>query len=59
MLAKTNEFGGIMHSLTFFEIKLLCLKFFGSTTSEFILVKTLNSFDRGWQGVLQRAGYYG
>ena len=24
-----------------------------------LIVKILNSFDRGWQGVFQRAGYYG
>ena len=43
VLAKTNELGGIIHSETFLVTKLVDLKFFGSTTSEFTLVKILNS----------------
>ena len=43
VLAKTNELGGIMHSELFFVIKLVGLKFFGSTTSVLTFVKILNS----------------
>ena len=39
VLAKTNEFGGIIHSIEFFVRKLVDLKFFGSTISEFTFVK--------------------
>ena len=34
VLAKTKEFGGIMHSDVFFDTKLVGLKFFGSIISE-------------------------
>ena len=34
VLAKTKEFGGIIHSGPFFVIKFVGLKFFGSTISE-------------------------
>ena len=43
VLANTNELGGIMHSDEFLVIKFEDLKFFGSTISEFTLVKILNS----------------
>ena len=43
VLAKTNELGGIIHSDVFFVTKFVGLKFFGSTISEFTLVKILNS----------------
>ena len=43
VLANTNELGGIIHSDEFFVIKFEDLKFFGSTISEFTLVKILNS----------------
>jgi hypothetical protein len=43
VLAKTNEFGGIMHSELFFVIKFVDLKFLGSTISEFKFVNILNS----------------
>ena len=43
VLAKTNEFGGMIHSETFFVTKFVGLKFFGSTISELTLVKILNS----------------
>ena len=43
VLARTNEFGGIIHSNTFFVTKFVGLKFFGSTISEFTFVKILNS----------------
>ena len=42
VLANTNELGGIMHSDEFLVIKFEDLKFFGSTISEFTLVKILN-----------------
>ena len=45
VLAKTKEFGGIIHSLTFLETKLLLLKFFGSTIAESTSVKILNSLE--------------
>jgi len=32
--AKTKEFGGIIHSSTFLDTKLLFLKFFGSTIAD-------------------------
>ena len=43
VLARTNELGGIIHSAIFFVIKLLGLKFLGSTISELIFVNILNS----------------
>ena len=43
VLAKTNEFGGIIHSDVFLVTKFVGLKFFGSTISEFTFVKILNS----------------
>ena len=43
VLAKAKELGGITHSDPVFETKLVGLKFFGSTISEFTLVNILNS----------------
>ena len=43
VLAKANEFGGIIHSGPFLVIKFVDLKFFGSTISELTLVNILNS----------------
>ena len=43
VLARAKEFGGIIHSGAVFETKLVGLKFFGSTISEFTLVNILNS----------------
>ena len=43
VLAKANEFGGIMHSSLSTSIKLVLSNFFGSTVAEWILVNTLNS----------------
>ena len=45
VLARTNEFGGIIHSDDFLETKLVDLKFLGSTISELTFVKILNSSD--------------
>ena len=45
VLANTNEFGGMIHSDTFFVTKFVGLKFLGSTISELTLVKILNSSD--------------
>ena len=45
VLARANEFGGIIHSLFVLETKLFFLKFFGSTTAESTSVKILNSFE--------------
>ena len=45
VLAKAKELGGIIHSLTFLETKLLFLKFFGSTTAESTSVNILNSLE--------------
>ena len=45
VLAKTKEFGGIIHSLIFLDTKLLFLKFFGSTIAESTSVKILNSLE--------------
>ena len=43
VLAKTNEFGGIMQCGPFFSIKLSSEKFFGSTKELFTLVNILYS----------------
>ena len=45
VLARTKEFGGIIHSSTFLDTKLFLLKFFGSTIAESTSVKILNSFE--------------
>ena len=45
VLAKTKEFGGIIHSSDSFVTKFVGLKFFGSTISELTLVNILNSLD--------------
>ena len=45
VLARTKELGGIIHSSTFLDTKLLFLKFFGSTIAEYTSVKILNSFE--------------
>ena len=45
VLANAKEFGGITHSSTFLDTKLLFLKFFGSTITESISVKILNSLE--------------
>ena len=43
--ARAKEFGGIIHTSSFFVIKFLSEKFFGSTTEEFTFVKILNSLE--------------
>ena len=45
VLARTNELGGIIHSLPIFVTKLSFLKTLGSTTPELTLVKILNSLE--------------
>ena len=45
VLASAKEFGGIIHSSTFLDTKLLSLKFFGSTIAESTSVKILNSLE--------------
>ncbi|MCY1407015.1 hypothetical protein D9M71_222970 [compost metagenome] len=41
--ARAKEFGGMMQTSLWMSTKLFSSKFFGSTTAEWILVKTLNS----------------
>ena len=45
VLAKANEFGGMIHSLPGRSTKPLSLKFLGSTIAESTFVKILNSSD--------------
>ena len=45
VLAKANEFGGIIHSFAFLVTKLSFLKTFGSTIPELTFVNILNSLE--------------